>query len=137
MSQHDTGSGAGPGVSRSVRLEPTVPGFWPLTLGVCIAALAPLFGFLAGVMMGRPADDARFGPLYWGLFIGIVLGGLGVVLAVLGGVRLRRHLRDAAPTEDTQDGGDGELDEAAAGVGTGASGAAGPSDPPRTPGVAS
>ena len=47
------------------------------------------------------------------------------------------NLRDAAPTEDTQDGGDGELDEAAAGVGTGASGAAGPSDPPRTPGVAS
>ena len=71
MSQHDTGTGAGPGVSRPVRLEPTAPGFWPLTLGVCIAALAPLFGFLAGVMMGRPADDARFGPLYWGLFIGI------------------------------------------------------------------
>lgn len=86
--------------SRPIRLAPTAPGFWPLTLGVCIAALAPLFGFLVGVTTGRPDGDALFGPLYWGLFTGIVIGGIGVLMAVVGGVRLWRH-QQRTRAEDT------------------------------------
>ncbi|MHA7861897.1 hypothetical protein ACX1DX_11050 [Tessaracoccus sp. Y36] len=85
---------------RPVRLVPTAPGFWMLTLGVCIAALAPLLGFLLGVMRQRPQEDVLFSPLYIGLFVGVLVGGAGVVLAVLGGIRLWRHLRHARNLED-------------------------------------
>lgn len=82
-----------PAPGRPIRLVPVPPGFWPATLGVCVAALAPLFGFLVGVMSPAPEGDQAFSPLYVGLFSGVVLGGLGVVAAVLGGRRLWRHYR--------------------------------------------
>lgn len=84
-SEFDTTAG------RPIRLAPTAPGFWLITLGVCLAGLAPLFGFLVGVTSGRPEGEVIFSPLYWGLFAGVIIGGFGVLMAVLGGVRLWRH----------------------------------------------
>ena len=76
---------------RRVRLEPTPPGLSPLILGVVIAALAPLFGFLIGSLMGPADDGATFLPIYWGLFGGVVIGGIGLVIALVGGMKLWRH----------------------------------------------
>jgi hypothetical protein len=76
---------------RPVVLVPTPPGFWPLLLGVAVAALAPLFGFLWGGTLGPGSGDTDFNPIYLGLFFGIVVGALGVVLALWGGMRLYRH----------------------------------------------
>jgi len=79
---------------RPVRLVPTLPGFWMTVLGVALAALAPLFGFLTGSMLGRPSGEVSIDPLYWGLFGGVLIGAVGVLCAVLGGVRLWRSSRD-------------------------------------------
>lgn len=81
---------------RPVRLVPTAPGFWTTILGVCIAALAPLLGFLGGSMLGRPEGDVMLDPMYWGLFGGVVIGGIGVLMAVIGGRRLWLHHRTPA-----------------------------------------
>ena len=80
-----------PAPGRPVRLTPVAPGFWMTTLGACLAGLAPLLGFLLGVMAERPEDPAALNPLYVGLLGGVVIGGIGVVVALLGGVRLWRH----------------------------------------------
>lgn len=76
---------------RPVRLVPSPPGFWTTLLGVGLAAIAPLFGFLAGSTLGSSEGEGLFTPLYWGLFIGVILGGIGVVIAAVGGRRLWRH----------------------------------------------
>lgn len=76
---------------RPVRLVPVAPGFWATLLGVAIAALAPLLGFLSGVMSKDAGDDAFMSPIYLGLMVGVIIGGLGVALAVFGGIRLWRH----------------------------------------------
>lgn len=76
---------------RPVRLAPTAPGFWLTALGVFLAGLAPLFGFLFGVMSGRSQEDEMFSPLYWGLFTGVIIGGIGVLMAVAGGIRLWKN----------------------------------------------
>ena len=55
MSQAATEPVITPG--RPIRLEPTAPGFWMTILGVAIAALAPLLGFLTGSSFGRPDGD--------------------------------------------------------------------------------
>ena len=101
----DTSLDALPSTGRPVRLEPTAPGFWMVTLGVCVAALSPLFGCLVGVMSKRPTSDEAIDPLYLGLFSGVIVGGLGVALAVFGGIRLWRHHQVAkpAPTGDNED----------------------------------
>lgn len=64
-----------------------------MLLGVATAAIAPLFGFLAGSMMGAPSGETVLSPMYWGLFTGILIGGLGVLAATAGGYRLWKHLR--------------------------------------------
>jgi hypothetical protein len=81
-----------PGIApgRQVRLEPVPPGVWLIILGVVLAALGPLFGFLVGSMVGIE-DDADLDAIYLYLFGGIVVGGIGVGLALLG---IRRMLRD-------------------------------------------
>ncbi len=86
---------------RPVRLVPTPPGFWMTLLGVCTAAIAPLFGFLIGSTMGSAGDDALLSPLYWGLFTGVVIGGLGIVAAAIGGRRLWLDQHRAAMAEST------------------------------------
>ncbi|WP_052460186.1 hypothetical protein [Tessaracoccus massiliensis] len=91
-----------PGTGRPVRLAPTAPGFWLLVLGVCIAALSPLLGFLLGVMAQQPSGEVRLlSPLYWGLFVGVTVGGAGVLLAVFGGLRLWRHYKAGESTAPT------------------------------------
>ena len=84
---------------RPVRLVPTPPGFWMTLLGAGTAAMAPLFGFLIGSVMGRPAGEALLSPMYWGLFIGVVIGAFGVLVAVLGGRRLWLHSRRDEPAK--------------------------------------
>ena len=59
---------------RPVRLVPVPPGFWMTLLGVGLAALAPLFGFLVGRMVGAGEGGALFSPMYRGLFRGVVVG---------------------------------------------------------------
>lgn len=83
---------------RSVRLEPTPPGFWLVLLGAGVAALAPLFGFLIGGIVGSTGE--RLNPLFIALFLGILVGGLGVLAAILGGVRLWRHYNAKRLAED-------------------------------------
>lgn len=89
---------------RPVRLVPTPPGFWLTVLGTCVAALAPLFGFLAGSMISGSQADFWLEPIYWGLFLGVLVGGVGVLMAVLGGRRLWRHSRmDRAEVDPSQE----------------------------------
>ncbi len=82
-----------PPPGRPVRLVPTPPGFWRLVLGICVAAFAPLFGFLIGSIMGTPEPGAGMSGQYLGLFVGFVLGGLGLGTAILGIRRLFVHYR--------------------------------------------
>lgn len=90
-----------PTAGRPVRLEPTAPGFWMLVIGVCIAALSPLLGFLIGVMTQQPSEEVQvLSPLYWGLFVGVIVGGLGVLLAVIGGLRLWRRYKSKGESDD-------------------------------------
>lgn len=84
---------------RPVRLVPTAPGFWMTLLGACLAAVAPLFGFLLGSMRGRPDANLAMDPIYLGLFGGVLVGAVGVLLAVLGGVRLWRNAHRADGSE--------------------------------------
>lgn len=85
---------------RPIRLVPVAPGFWAVALGVSVAALAPLFGFLIGVGSKRPSDPDLINPIYVGLLIGVIVGGLGVISAVLGSVRIWRHLRATRIAEE-------------------------------------
>ena len=92
MSQQAGAHSDAPTPGRPVRLVPTPPGLWAILLGVAVAALAPLFGFLIGSGMGSTDGDATLSPLYWGLFAGVVIGALGVLAALVGGRRLWLHL---------------------------------------------
>lgn len=90
---------------RPVVLVPTPPGLWRLLLGIAVAALAPLLGFLWGGTFGPGDGDDAFSPIYLGLFLGVLVGGLGVVVALWGGVRLYRHHHpDVVRGEDRADG---------------------------------
>ncbi len=77
---------ATPAPGRPVILEPTPAGLWPVILGVVIALLAPLFGFLIG--SGLDGRDSALSPLQLGLIAGIVVGAGGVVVALAGARRL-------------------------------------------------
>lgn len=72
---------------RPVELTPAPRGLWMVLLGASVAALAPLFGFLVGVMVG-PDYQAPLPPIYGGLLFGFIVGGLGVLAAAVGGRRL-------------------------------------------------
>lgn len=83
---------------RGMVLTPVPPGGSLLVLGLVLATLAPLAGFLGGSMIGIKDDAASsISPLYLSLFVGIVLGGFGLILAGFGGLRLYRHLRSQSP----------------------------------------
>lgn len=94
---HRTGEPTEPAEGRRVRLAPTPPGLWRLILGVALAALAPLVGFLVGSIIGVADDvESEIDPMYLSLFGGILVGAVGVLIAVYGGVRLWRftHPKD-------------------------------------------
>lgn len=75
---------------RPIVLVPMPAGSWWVLLGLGLAGLGPLFGFLAGSMVGTGADGQSFSPIYTYLFIGMVIGGLGVAMAGVGGLKLYR-----------------------------------------------
>ncbi|HEY9493787.1 MAG TPA: hypothetical protein VIR15_02950 [Intrasporangium sp.] len=64
--------------------EPVAPGQWMTILGLIVAVLAPLAGFLGGSSTGAVARENALGV--W-LITGLVIGGLGVLLAFVGGQR--------------------------------------------------
>ena len=64
--------------------EPVAPGQWMTILGLVIAVLAPLAGFLGGSSTGAVARENALGV--W-LITGLVIGGLGVLVAFVGGQR--------------------------------------------------
>jgi len=64
--------------------EPVAPGQWMTILGLIVAVLAPLAGFLGGSSTGAVARQNALGV--W-LITGLVIGGLGVLLAFVGGQR--------------------------------------------------
>lgn len=68
---------------RQIVLEPVSPGVWLIIGGATIAVLGPLFGFLAGSMLGT-SDRDNLDPIYLFLFVGIALGGMGVAMVLLG-----------------------------------------------------
>lgn len=78
---------------RGIELRPVPPGATLLVLGVVLAVLGPLAGFLAGSMVDSGSTTQRVSPMFLYLFVGFVLGGLGLLMAGLGGLRLARHLR--------------------------------------------
>lgn len=89
---------------RPVRLAGTPPGSSVLILGVVIAALAPLLGFLGGSLMGAESPgEFLFEPIYWGLFLGVIIGAMGVLMSILGGVRLWRHNKERKLMSETVD----------------------------------
>lgn len=88
---------------RPVRLEVTPPGSSTLVLGIVIAALAPLLGFLGGSLAGEAPGEMLFEPIYWGLFIGVIIGGIGVLMAIVGGRRLWLHNKKRKLMSETVD----------------------------------
>ncbi|MGV0795012.1 hypothetical protein [Mycolicibacterium sp. XJ1819] len=94
VNEHDE-----PDDGRPVVLEPTPPGLWPMLLGLAVAVLAPLFGFLVGGIFGAGTTGDSIDPMFLSLFAGIVIGGIGLLVAIAGGTRLwrRLHLQDASP----------------------------------------
>lgn len=76
-----------PAPGRPVELIPAPRGLWSVLLGAGIAGLAPLFGFLVGVMVG-PDYQAPLPPIYGGLLFGFAVSAIGLVVAVLGGRRM-------------------------------------------------
>ena len=86
----DDGDGT-PEPGRRVVLESTPPGLWRVLLGVALAALAPLLGFLVGGIRGAGKVGDKVDPMFISLFLGIVIGGVGLLIAVSGGTRLWRH----------------------------------------------
>ncbi|ODQ86496.1 hypothetical protein [Mycolicibacterium holsaticum] len=79
---------------RPVVLEPTPPGMWRALLGLAVAVLAPLFGFLVGGMFGAGTIGDTVDPMFLSLFTGIVIGGIGLLVAFAGGARWWRHLHE-------------------------------------------
>lgn len=85
---------AAPEPGRRVVLEPTPPGTWRALLGLGVAVLAPLFGFLVGGAFGAGEPGDEVDPMFLSLFIGIVIGGIGVLVALGGVARLWAHYHE-------------------------------------------
>lgn len=72
-----------PAPGRPVLLEPAPKGLWWVLLGGFVAALAPLFGFLVGVMVG-PDFEAPLPPMYGGLLFGFIVSAGGLLATAYG-----------------------------------------------------
>jgi len=84
---------------RPVILEPTPPGMWRALLGMAVAVLAPLLGFLVGGILGVGTVGDSIDPMVLSLFIGIIIGGIGLLVALSGGARLWTHFHREDATE--------------------------------------
>jgi hypothetical protein len=80
-----------PEVGRPVVLEPTPPGMWRALLGMAVAVLAPMLGFLVGSVFGAGTIGESVDPMFISLFVGIVIGGIGLLVALSGGALLWRY----------------------------------------------
>jgi len=74
-------AGAQPDRTRGVR---------SIVIGVLVALLAPLGGFLGGTMVGSSGSGDDLDPLFLWLFVGMVIGGIGGVVAIMGALRWNR-----------------------------------------------
>ncbi len=68
---------------RPVVLEPMPAGWWLVIGGTVLAALAPLFGFLVGSMIGE-GDGDGMDPIQLWLLLGFLVGAVGVGMALMG-----------------------------------------------------
>jgi hypothetical protein len=86
---------------RPVVLEPMPPGWWMVIDGTVLAALAPLFGFLVGSMIGE-GDGKGMDPIQVWLLVGFLGGGVGVAMALIGAYTIfdrRRAAGEGDPGE--------------------------------------
>ncbi|MEO7587368.1 MAG: hypothetical protein ABIS84_05010 [Arachnia sp.] len=68
------------------------PGVPIMILGAVLTVLGPLFGLLAGSMVGSP-DPNSTGPLFQYFIGGLMVGAVGVVIIYLGFARYSRWRR--------------------------------------------
>ncbi|MDO5739365.1 MAG: hypothetical protein Q4P07_04365 [Ornithinimicrobium sp.] len=94
---------------RPVVLVPTPPGLWMVLLGVFVATLSPLFGFLWGGTFGTGEEGQTLSPIYIGLFLGVLVGALGVIAALLGGVKLYRYNQSVRTADEDEAQGSREI----------------------------
>ena len=87
------------GAGRPVVLEPMPPGWWMVIGGTVLAALAPLFGFLIGSMVGE-GDGEGMDPIQLWLLLGFLLGAVGVGMALMGGYTIIDRRRSAEDPGD-------------------------------------
>ena len=93
----DTREDTVPGAGRPVVLEPMPKGWWLVIGGTVLAALAPLFGFLIGTMIGV-GDGEGIDPIQGWLLAGFLLGAVGVAMALMGGYTImERRRREGEP----------------------------------------
>ncbi|MGV1007684.1 MAG: hypothetical protein ACOYBY_03640 [Dermatophilaceae bacterium] len=57
-----------------------------VVLGSLVAVLGPLFGFLAGSMVGMSPDGKGADPMFLWMFAGLAIGAAGAFLAFFGGL---------------------------------------------------
>jgi hypothetical protein len=91
------GGTATPTAGRPIVLEPMPPGWWLVIGGVVLAALAPLFGFLVGSMIGE-GDGDGLSPIYLFLLLGFLVGGVGILVALWGAYTIIDRRREAGRT---------------------------------------
>ncbi|HET6667314.1 MAG TPA: hypothetical protein VFG98_08555 [Intrasporangium sp.] len=91
-----------PSSGRPVVLEPMPPGWWMVVGGTVLAALAPLFGFLVGSMVGE-GDGEGLDPIQAWLLVGFLVGGVGVAMALMGGYTIFDRRRASGKPEPVQE----------------------------------
>lgn len=84
-----------PARGRPVVLQPNPPGLWSVLLGVGVAGLSPLFGFLIGSILGNDESPTGNDPIFLGLTLGLVVGAVGLAWAISGVFRLWRSRRSS------------------------------------------
>lgn len=82
---------------RPIELTPVPRGVWLVVLGSGVAALAPLFGFLIGSVVGTEDEILGVSSIFLFLFLGFIVAGVGLGIAILG---VRRILRDRRTSTD-------------------------------------
>ncbi|MEQ4304632.1 hypothetical protein ABNF97_25180 [Plantactinospora sp. B6F1] len=75
---------------RPIELTPVPRGVWLVVLGGGVTALAPLFGFLVGSILGTEDETLGMSSIFLFLFLGFLVAGVGIGIAILG---VRRILR--------------------------------------------
>ncbi|GGM52947.1 hypothetical protein GCM10011608_42350 [Micromonospora sonchi] len=88
---------------RPIKLTPVPRGVWLVILGGGVTALAPLFGFLIGSILGTEDTTLGMSSIYLFLFLGFLIAAVGLGIAILGVRRIlrsRSHSARAARRSD-------------------------------------